>query len=67
MNTEQFRAIIWDDLFQANSPKSIQELAALYGRDVSDVRTAVDHDWFSVADERVAIARVSAGTKYAPN
>jgi hypothetical protein len=56
MNTDELRAIIWDDLFRARSAKTMQELAALTQQDVFDVRTAVNHDWFNVTDERVAIA-----------
>jgi hypothetical protein len=63
MNTDELRAIIWDDLFRARSSKSMQELAALTQQDVFQVRTAVNHEWFNVMDERVAIAMAVPGSE----
>jgi hypothetical protein len=56
MNTDELRAIIWDQLFQAKASKSVDEIAALTDCDALAVRTAVNHDWFRVADDRVSIA-----------
>jgi hypothetical protein len=56
MNTDELRAVIWDDLFQAKVTRSIDEIAALTDQDATAVRTAVNHEWFRVTDDRVAIA-----------
>jgi hypothetical protein len=56
MNTDELRAIIWDELFQAKAPKSVQELAMRTDCNALAVRTAVDHDWFRVTDDQVSIA-----------
>jgi hypothetical protein len=66
MNTDELRAMIWDDLFRARSTKSIEELAVLTHRDVFEVRTAVNHDWFNVTGEHVGIAMAAPGAKYRP-
>ena len=66
MNTDELRSIIWDDLFQARSAKSIEELAALTHRDVFEVRAAVNHDWFNVTDDHVAIAMAVPGSQHGP-
>ena len=56
MNTDELRAIIWDELFQAKAAKSVDEIAAITDCDASAVRAAVTHDWFSVTEDRVSIA-----------
>jgi hypothetical protein len=56
MNTDELRAIIWDELFQAKGAKSIDEIAAFTNCDASAVRAAVTHDWFRVSEDRVSIA-----------
>jgi hypothetical protein len=56
MNTEDLREIIWDDLFQAKTDKSVSEIAALMRHDVVDVQAAVDHEWFKLSEGRVSIA-----------
>jgi hypothetical protein len=61
MNTDELRAIVWDALFQAKATKSISEIAALTAQDVSDVRAAVNHEWFMVSQDRVWIAMAAPG------
>jgi hypothetical protein len=56
MNTEELRAMIWDDLFRAKTSKSVSEIAALTRHDEDDVQAAVDHEWFKLSDGRVSIA-----------
>jgi hypothetical protein len=56
MNTEELRAMIWDELFQAKASKSVEEIAALTDCNALAVRAAVNHDWFRVLDDRVSIA-----------
>jgi hypothetical protein len=56
MDTDELREFIWEQLFRANASKSVDELARLTARDVEVVRAAVNHEWFTVAGERVSIA-----------
>jgi hypothetical protein len=56
MNTDELREIIWEQLFRAKVSKSIDEVAALTGCEPTDVRAAVNHEWFTFADDRVSIA-----------
>ena len=56
MNSEELRSMIWDELFRAKATKSIDEIAAFADCDSSAVRTAVNHDWFRVNEDRVSIA-----------
>ncbi len=56
MDTDELRDGIWDYLFQSKSTKSIDEIAALTVSDVETVRAAVNHEWFTVSQNRVAIA-----------
>ncbi len=62
MNSDELREAIWEDLFKAKTARSINEIAALTACNVSDVRTAVDHEWFTVDNDRVSIAYVATGT-----
>ena len=56
MDTDELRDSIWDFLFRSKSSKSIDEIAALRVCDVETVRAAVNHEWFTVSDNRVSIA-----------
>jgi hypothetical protein len=56
MDTDDLRDRIWDYLFESKSTKSIDEIAVLAQCDAASVRTAVNHEWFAVAQERVSIA-----------
>ena len=60
MDTEELRAIIWDELFRAKDTKSVNEIALLTDQEASAVRAAVEHDWFMVTGERVSIAMAAA-------
>ncbi len=60
MDIAELRATIWDDLFRSKSAKSIEEIAAHSGHDLSDVRMAVDHEWFKVNQDRVSVAMAAA-------
>lgn len=61
MNNDELRDAIWEDLFKAKTARSINEIAARTACDVSDVRAAVDHEWFTVDDDRVSIAYAATG------
>jgi hypothetical protein len=56
MDTDELRGSIWDYLFESRSAKSIDEIAALADCDAAAVRSAVNHDWFTIAQDRVSIA-----------
>jgi hypothetical protein len=56
MSIEELRDGIWDYLFQEKVAKSIDEIAALAVQDAAYIREAVDHEWFSVVEDRVSIA-----------
>lgn len=56
MDTDELRGSIWDHLFESRSTKSIDEIAALADCDAAAVRSAVNHEWFTIAQDRVSIA-----------
>ena len=53
MDIDELRDIIWEHLFREKATKSVAEIAALIDRDVTAVRAAVNHEWFTVAQEQV--------------
>ena len=57
---DAIRDRIWDYLFKTKSTHSLDEIAAVVECDVAIVRTAVNHEWFRVAEYRVSIAYVAA-------
>lgn len=56
MDTDELRDTIWEYLYHAQQPKTINELAAYADRDVPAVSAAVNHEWFTVVEDRVSIA-----------
>jgi hypothetical protein len=56
MNTDELRDSIWDYIFECKSTKSVDELASLANCDAAAIRTAVNHEWFTVSQDQVAIA-----------
>jgi hypothetical protein len=60
MSTDELRDVIWNDLFRAKTTKSIDELARLTARETDEVRVAVSHEWFDVAQDHVSIAYIPA-------
>ena len=58
---DDLRIEIWDYLFRQNTSISVTEIAAGIQRDTALVRAAVDHPWFQLAGEEVAISRKPAG------
>jgi hypothetical protein len=56
MDTEELRDSIWDYLFESKSTKSVDEIAALANCEAVVVRAVVNHEWFAVSQDRVAIA-----------
>jgi hypothetical protein len=65
MDTDDLRDRIWDYLFESKSTKSIDEIAALAVCDTAAVRSAVNHEWFTVSQGRVAIAYAVPGLRVA--
>ena len=60
MSIEELRDGIWDYLFQEHAARTIDEIATLADQDATTVRAAVDHEWFSVVEDRVSIAYAPA-------
>lgn len=56
MSTEELRDSIWDYLFECKSTKSIDEIAVLANCDSAAIREAVNHEWFTVSQDQIAIA-----------
>ena len=54
---DELRIEIWDLLYRAKEPKSIDEIAQLTGQETESVRAAVQCDWFTVEQDQVTIAR----------
>ena len=54
---DELQVEIWDFLYRAQASKSVEEIAQNVDRDLETVRTAVDHHWFDVVDDVVAIAK----------
>lgn len=59
MNIDELRDAIWQQLFQFKSARSISEIAFHNHCDAATVVTACNHEWFTIADDRVAIAYAS--------
>jgi hypothetical protein len=62
MNIDELRDLIWNHLFQARATKSIDEIAALTNCHVTDVGTAVDHEWFVITERGVSVAYAASST-----
>lgn len=56
MNIDELRNAIWEQLFQFKSSRSVSEIALHNHCDPATVVTACNHEWFTIADDRVAIA-----------
>lgn len=63
MSNEELRDGIWNYLYQENTTKSVDEIAALAAVDAANVRAAVDHEWFSIEGEQVSIAYASTARR----
>ncbi len=53
---DRFRIEIWDIVYRARGPKTIDELSRIINQDSETVCAAVDHDWFDVVEGVVSIA-----------
>lgn len=59
MCLDELRDIIWAYLYRANEPRTLDEIAVFAERDREAVSFAVNHKWFSVANDQVSIAYTS--------
>ena len=64
MNLDELREGIWEHLFRTKASESIDGLAALTQHDAVAVRTAVDHEWFNVRDDRVSVAYAESPARH---
>jgi hypothetical protein len=60
IDIDDVRDRIWDYLFKTKATHPLGDIAALVECDIPTVRTAVNHEWFRVAEDRVSIAYVVA-------
>lgn len=58
VDVDDVRDRIWDYLFRTKAMHPLDDIAAIIGCDIATTHTAVDHEWFRVADDRVSIAYV---------
>jgi hypothetical protein len=64
VDVDDARDRISDYLFRTKAMHPRDDIAANIGCDIATMRTAVDHEWFRVADDRVSIAYVVAGVPH---
>ena len=53
---EELRIVIWDLLFHAKEPKTIEDIAEALNQDIEAVRIAVNHEWFLMVRDLVSIS-----------
>lgn len=53
---DELRIQIWDLLFRAREPKSIDAIADSTDQDTKTILAAVDHEWFTVNQDCVTIS-----------
>ncbi len=53
---EELRGEIWDYLYRTSRPQSVETIASRVARDAQTVRATIDHEWFEVTGDLVAIA-----------
>ena len=56
MNTDELRDNIWDYLYQAREPRSVDEIVAFVGQEPQAISAAIDHEWSNVTHDEVSIA-----------
>ncbi len=54
---DDLRCEIWDFLYRTNQPQSVETLARHMASHAQVIRAAINHDWFDVMQDLVAIAR----------
>ena len=53
---EELRIEIWDIVYRAKTPMTIDELSQIVKQDHGAVSEAVNHHWFDVSEGKVVIA-----------
>ena len=53
---EELRSEIWDYLYRTGQPQLVNSIADHMQSDPESIRLAVDHEWFDVTHDLVAIA-----------
>lgn len=53
---EELRIQIWDLLYHAQVPKSIDAIAQSTDQDIETICAAVEHEWFTVDGDLVTIS-----------
>lgn len=54
---DELRTEIWDLLYRAQEPQSVEQIAESLGADAEGIREAVNHEWFTVSDGLVSISQ----------
>jgi hypothetical protein len=53
---DELRNLIWDYLYSTSRAQSVESIASQVAHDPQTIRAAIDHEWFEVTDDLVAIA-----------
>jgi len=53
---DELRCEIWDFLYRAEGPQPVDAIARYVGRYAETIHSALDHEWFDVTGDVVAIA-----------
>ncbi len=63
---DELRNVIWDYLYRTRRPQSVESIASHVACDPQTIRAAIDHEWFEVTGDLVAIALRAQGTLSPP-
>lgn len=61
-SVDELRIEIWDFLFRAKEPKSVSEISDQIDQETEIVRSAVNHEWFTIVDDMVSISQTTEGS-----
>ena len=64
---DELRCQIWDFLYRTTKPQSVETIARHVPVDTEMICTAIDHAWFEVMQDLVAIARPAETKNETPN
>ena len=53
---DELRGEVWDFLFRAEGPQHVDAIARHVGRHAEAIHSVLDHEWFDVVGDLVAIA-----------
>ncbi len=63
---DELRNLIWDYLYRTSRAQSVESIASQVAYDPQTIRAAIDHEWFEVTGDIVAIALRAQGTLSPP-